>query len=209
MVDVFWWSKCVVGIFSLIFFEMFYRILVPHNALNYNFPCLRSGKCTPLYMNIVSESDSKLVYSKLSIAMLYLGWYSHVPFLWNGNFTGDCQPVFAAFLVCWGTVQEMKHLEDYENVNLWYNYDTMKKWNKFTTHYYFVPWSWCPWATEFHAESNANHLEQNLHDNLWKLSTSAMINNTNVIMTTLDGYHWQIIMRNNISIIYGTDDLAP
>mgnify|MGYP001795039081 CR=1 FL=1 len=37
-----------------------------------------------------------------------------------------------------------------------------------------------------------------------------MINNTNVIMTMmLDGYHWQIIMRNNISIIYGTDDLAP
>ena len=119
MVDVFWWSKCIVGIFSLTFFEMFYRISVPHNALNYNFPCLRSGKCTPLYMNIVSESDSKLVYSKLSISMLYLGWYSHKPFLWNGNFTGDCQPVFAAFLVCWGTVQEMKHLEDYENVNLW------------------------------------------------------------------------------------------
>ena len=126
MVDVFWRSKFVVGIFSLIFFDMFHRIRAPHNALNYIFPCPRSGKCTPLYMNIVSESDSKLVYSKLSIAVLYLGWYSHVPFLWDGNFTGDCQPVFAAFLVCWGTVQEMKHLEDYENVNLWYNYDTMK-----------------------------------------------------------------------------------
>ena len=31
----------------------------------------------------------------------------------------------------------------------------------------------------------------------------------NCLPQMLDGYHRQINMRNNISIIYGTDDLAP